>query len=422
MWKRLHPENFLGLSYAIPHWATTISMFNLQERICLQHIPQEAPKNPQHQWSTDHIQFDETEFKMKLENDPISTEVKRFLLLANNEKLAVFEDEAAGEVVVNQVMVSRVEKSENATSMPKVEPSKNTKKSAKCHICDIELNYEIRMIEHLNIVHGIAKAFECNECSRSFSTPRQLKQHVKIHKAQIVYSCDECDYKSLHKVNIGLHQKRHHWKDYSVFCEICEKGFIAQGELKAHLISHEVARPFACTTCGKSFKSKDHVKGHVRTLHPEMCSSNTVKKYSCEICGQSFSHKPLYYRHKQDEHGEKNCRRKKQLFLCDLCGKAVTSLASMQVHRRIHTGEKPFTCEVCGKCFASMGLLKTHNITHSGERKHTCDDCGKTFTQRSTLVVHKRYHSGERPYVCIKCNKGFVTRTILNLHLKSRRH
>ena len=53
-------------------------------------------------------------------------------------------------------------------------------------------------------------------------------------------------------------------------------------------------------------------------------------------------------------------------------------------------------------------------------RPYLCTVCHKRFTKKRNLNVHKRIHSGEKPFVCTVCNKRFTRRYFLNMH--SKRH
>ena len=59
---------------------------------------------------------------------------------------------------------------------------------------------------------------------------------------------------------------------------------------------------------------------------------------------------------------------------------------------------------------------------HNGVKKYSCDFCHKKFNKRNTLNNHKKLHTGEKPFICPSpgCGMLFVQRTACKTHAKKR--
>ncbi|KAJ8247658.1 hypothetical protein GJAV_G00248780 [Gymnothorax javanicus] len=91
---------------------------------------------------------------------------------------------------------------------------------------------------------------------------------------------------------------------------------------------------------------------------------------------------------------------KQKRFFCSFCGKGFSFPKQVEIHQRVHTGEKPFSCTQCRQRFSHAGNLKRHQRVHTGEKPFSCTLCDKRFSHLHQLKMHQRIHSGERPFAC----------------------
>ncbi|KAM6972312.1 zinc finger protein Aiolos-like [Aplochiton taeniatus] len=101
---------------------------------------------------------------------------------------------------------------------------------------------------------------------------------------------------------------------------------------------------------------------------------------------------------------------------CDICGLSCVSINVLLVHKRSHTGERPFHCSQCGASFTQKGNLLRHIKLHSGEKPFKCPMCSYACRRRDALSGHLRTHSVEKPYKCNHCGRSYKQRSSLEEH------
>jgi len=170
-----------------------------------------------------------------------------------------------------------------------------------------------------------------------------------------------------HHVSIHSGEKQHEYTQ-------CSKKRI---KLKKNLMVHSGNR-YKCSHCGQRFSRNDHLNVHLHIHSGE-------KPYKCTECGKKFTVRFSLKQHLLVHSGKKPHE-------CTQCGKRFTQSDNLKRHMLVRSGEKQQEYTHCKKKRIN---LKKNLIVHSGD-KYICSHCGQRFTQSGSLNVHLRIHSGEK--------------------------
>lgn len=249
----------------------------------------------------------------------------------------------------------------------------------KCDSCEKAFVCMLAYHRHGSRVHN--KENKCEKCGKKFSKTDYFIRHLKFGHAEKTYACVLCAFATPESNQLRMHMEKRHLKNYSLFCNVCSKGFFDKSSLREHENMHTGVATYQCEVCGMIFKIKSTLRAHKFKFHPHLFP------HICQICGKGLSTKGGL-----DSHLKLHAENRK--FMCDICGRNLNTPRSLLEHRRLHTGERPFECDLCLKSYpAQKHLIRHVKLVHTGEkpeRNHECCHCNKKYASLSACQSHQK--------------------------------
>uniref|UniRef100_A0A1B6DXQ8 Protein krueppel n=2 Tax=Clastoptera arizonana TaxID=38151 RepID=A0A1B6DXQ8_9HEMI len=188
--------------------------------------------------------------------------------------------------------------------------------------------------------------YQCEECSKSYTSKGSLKSHMRKHTGEKSYTCHICGKSFSNHSGLSYHLKHVHWgiKDHK--CDLCGRSFAMKAAMVEHRRIHTGETPYICDCCGKAFKFKASLFVHSK-LHSDKYP------HECVYCNRKFKSKEHFLLHIKSHTEERNHK-------CEVCGKGFHAKSELARHKITHTDLKPFDCQLCGLCFAQNRYLRRH--------------------------------------------------------------
>lgn len=193
---------------------------------------------------------------------------------------------------------------------------RNREKTLCPHCAKVMLNTSIQ--EHIKSIHEQHhREYICDLCGVRAKSKDILTGHMKFKHQNLTYNCRYCPEIFKNKGTRRTHEIRFHTFNYRHQCNICEKKFMTNAQLKKHRVIHTGEKPHSCEICGQRFSFRAGLKDHMAT-HLE------TRDFICEICTNAFKNMKALRKHKA-VHEERN-------YECPVCGQKFLENKTLRAH------------------------------------------------------------------------------------------
>ncbi|XP_017122027.1 zinc finger protein 583 isoform X1 [Drosophila elegans] len=266
------------------------------------------------------------------------------------------------------------------------------------------------------------------DCPFKFQDAAKMQLHSSCHKGGS-FSCCECGLELPNWRRCSAHL----WKTHQVDVDLlecpalnCNYKSPISALVWRHMRVHKKWRPrvlrsLAAVQRRRKLKEQPGEMATQPTAPPPAAKKNKYyAEKTCEICNRKFVNGKTLSKHVKTVHN------KIKPFICNVCGKKTARKASLIIHMRQHTGEKPLQCGECKFSTRDPSVLHKHRQRHDSQETRSslkCSQCEYFCIQANALKRHMRLNHADayRDLCCDLCSFTSINAERLQAHKQDHR-
>ena len=245
----------------------------------------------------------------KIETEKEKEEINREVEAENSELDMSVDDEDSWKVQRKSKRNKQMEKGKE------MEEHKATDRE-QCEKCTNCFGTVEELRKHLQNVHAKQNRYGCNKCEDYYKTKDELNNHIKyVHENSNPQVCEKCKEKFKLISELDAHIKRCHVR---FSCNQCSGSYVTEHDLKNHLDIHtnkNIEASFPCQKCNKIYSTMSKLRRHDWRCHREIM---------CNRCDNYLPSREDLKTNRESEHEMKNkvfCRfqivwTKRNVYMC----------------------------------------------------------------------------------------------------------
>lgn len=135
----------------------------------------------------------------------------------------------------------------------------------RCTICNKGFQSYATLQQHMNN-HTGERPFTCDICGRNYGNSNTLWKHSRMYhpeQFQNIFKCKKCKKFFMRERSLREHVVKYHSKGDHFDCDICTKTFTTENSLMIHKRTHSNERPFTCKICDGAFTALRYLTKHM---------------------------------------------------------------------------------------------------------------------------------------------------------------